>query len=301
MVSVIVPNYNHAKFLRQRLDSVYRQTFTDFEVILLDDCSTDESRTILEEYRNNAKTAHVVLNEQNTRSPFAQWKKGISLARGKYIWIAESDDFCDLNYLEVVVAELEKGNDLVYSRTVRVDEAGVPLTANQYRWYEDISATRWLGNFENDGKTEARDVLFRKCVINNASAVVFRNEKRIQEYLNVVHGMFYSGDWLFWIQYVLESKRIAYTTATSNYFRTHPGVTRLQTPVKRNPEMMKIFNFVATHELSEGKRKELAEYYFKTHFFKGQKREVVRNGVLASRMIFSSRYFFGPWWRYYFG
>ena len=46
-VSVIIPNYNHARYLRQRLESVLGQTYQDFEVILLDDCSTDESQSIL--------------------------------------------------------------------------------------------------------------------------------------------------------------------------------------------------------------------------------------------------------------
>ena len=46
-VSVIIPNYNHARFLPRRIESVLRQTFQDFELILLDDCSTDESRSIL--------------------------------------------------------------------------------------------------------------------------------------------------------------------------------------------------------------------------------------------------------------
>ena len=54
-VSVIIPNYNHARFLRQRIESVLRQTYQDFEVILLDDCSTDDSRSILSEYANDPR------------------------------------------------------------------------------------------------------------------------------------------------------------------------------------------------------------------------------------------------------
>src|SRR5690349_432739 len=122
LVSVIVPNYNHAKFLRQRLDSIYNQTFRDFEVILLDDCSTDNSREVLEEYRSNEKTAKVIFNERNTRSAFTQWKRGVEAAKGKYLWIAESDDFSDLNFLETAVKSLESGNDLFYSKTIRIDE-----------------------------------------------------------------------------------------------------------------------------------------------------------------------------------
>ena len=98
---VIVPNYNHARFLRQRLDSILAQTFQDFELILLDDCSTDESRTILEEYARDPRV-RLDFNEVNSGSPFKQWNKGVRFARGKYVWIAESDDYADPRLLEAL-------------------------------------------------------------------------------------------------------------------------------------------------------------------------------------------------------
>src|SRR5690606_24447409 len=107
-VSVIIPNYNHAKYLRRRIDSVLAQTFQDFEIILLDDCSTDKSRDIIETYKGNAKVSHIVYNEENSGSPFKQWEKGIGLAKGKYIWIAESDDWCERNLLESLLPPLEE-------------------------------------------------------------------------------------------------------------------------------------------------------------------------------------------------
>lgn len=91
-VSVIIPNYCHARFLNQRIDSVLNQTYSDYEVIILDDCSTDNSREIIESYRNHPKISHIVYNEKNSGSTFIQWEKGFELARGEYIWIAESDD-----------------------------------------------------------------------------------------------------------------------------------------------------------------------------------------------------------------
>src|SRR5574337_610889 len=198
LVSVIVPSYNHAAFLEQRPESIYNQSFRDFEVIILDDCSKDNSREIIEKYRSHPNTAHIIFNEKNSASTFVQWEKGVSLAKGKFIWIAESDDYCELNFLEVAVSHLSDEYDLFYAKTTRVDETG-NLMQNQYRWYEDISPTRWKHDFENDAKAEVRDVLFKKCVINNASAVVFRKEPRILEYLAEIRGMRYAGDWFFWI------------------------------------------------------------------------------------------------------
>src|SRR5258707_14882309 len=88
-VSVIIPNYNHARYLRKRIETVLEQTYQDFEVILLDDCSTDGSSSIIDEYRNDSRV-RMGLNEKNSGSTFKQWNKGVGLAEGKNVWIAES-------------------------------------------------------------------------------------------------------------------------------------------------------------------------------------------------------------------
>ena len=103
LVSVIIPNYNYAHYLEERMDSVLNQTFQDFEIIILDDASTDGSIKVIEKYKSHPKIASVVINGSNSGSPFKQWKKGIQLARGKYIWIVEADDVADLSFLETTV------------------------------------------------------------------------------------------------------------------------------------------------------------------------------------------------------
>lgn len=86
MVSVIIPNYCHAPYLRQRIDSVLAQTYSDIEVVLLDDCSTDGSQAIMECYRNHPRIRHIVCNDRNSGSAFSQWYKGFALTQGDYIW-----------------------------------------------------------------------------------------------------------------------------------------------------------------------------------------------------------------------
>ena len=104
LVSVIVPNYNHEPYLRERLDSIYNQTYKNFEVLLLDDCSNDGSRDILEEYaRIHKENTTTIFNENNVGKVFKQWNKGLQAANGELIWIAESDDYCEGNFLEEMV------------------------------------------------------------------------------------------------------------------------------------------------------------------------------------------------------
>src|SRR6202030_4301096 len=75
-VSVIVPNYNHAPYLRRRIESILQQTYQDFELILLDDSSTDHSREILQSYAEKPGVK-IAFNTMNSGSVFKQWNKGI--------------------------------------------------------------------------------------------------------------------------------------------------------------------------------------------------------------------------------
>src|ERR1700691_3837398 len=120
-VSVVIPNYNHARFLPRRIETVLQQTFQDFEVIFLDDCSTDSSRPILSSYANNP-IVRIEFNSVNSGSTFKQWNKGVGLARGEYVWIAESDDYADPRFLERLVGVLDSEPEaaFAYCRSWRV-------------------------------------------------------------------------------------------------------------------------------------------------------------------------------------
>lgn len=106
-VSVIIPNYNHALYLDERIQSVLNQSYDNFEIIILDDMSKDNSREVIEKYRECPKISHILYNETNSGSTFRQWKKGITLAKGEFIWIAESDDYCEPSLLEALVKQIQ--------------------------------------------------------------------------------------------------------------------------------------------------------------------------------------------------
>ena len=128
-VSVIVPNYNYAAYLEERIESVLNQSYQDFELIILDDCSTDNSRILIEQYRSDPHVSHIVYNEVNTGSPFKQWAKGIELAKGEYIWIAESDDTASTSFLSELVPQLDSSPDVVlaFSHSFLIDSEGNKL------------------------------------------------------------------------------------------------------------------------------------------------------------------------------
>lgn len=298
-VSVIVPNYNHAPFLEQRINSILSQTFQDFEIILLDDCSTDNSKEIIETYRGNEKVKAIILNEKNSGSAFVQWKKGIQASTGNYIWIAESDDFCDLNFLEIAVKKLEAGIDLFYAMTVNTDEAGNPR-AEVGMWTDDLSKTRWRSDFENNSKDEVMEMLFLKNTIPNASAAVFRRTDKLISFLDQIQQMKYCGDWIFWMNYLLDVNRLYYSVESRNYFRNHAAVSRrTHSQEDRNEEILTVLRFILKNNLSNGKRKQIVQYFFRNHFYTAGKRNFFKNLNLASKQIFVSSHFIPAWFRFY--
>ena len=223
MVSVIIPSYNHSKYLKQRIDSVLNQTYIDIELIILDDCSPDNSRQIIEEYRNNPKVSSILFNEINSGSVFKQWEKGIELAKGEYIWIAESDDFADKEFLSKMVPIMENDNKigLIYCNSKIIYES----TKNKkYNTLNDLrknmfNTSLWNKSFTMDGKRFLSKYLSKACVINNASAVIFKSEaiKSIRVDLNEYK---YAGDWAVYNNIALNYK-ISFFNEELSYYRDH--------------------------------------------------------------------------------
>ncbi|MEL1240140.1 glycosyltransferase [Flavobacterium flavipallidum] len=233
-ISIIVPNYNHAPFLKQRLESVFNQTYKDFEVIILDDCSTDNSREILLEYAQHPKVSHCVLNKVNSRSPFKQWQKGIALAKGEYIWIAESDDYCELDFLENLTKVFLPDTVLAYCKSINVDKNGKTLGLND--WAVSFDKMKWATGHINEGKNEIKNYMrYRNC-IPNASAVLFK--KSAVDTVFFHNDFYYCGDWFFWLQ-LLQKGSVAYCNLPLNFFRRHTLTTR---SIKNYLEEKKRFN-----------------------------------------------------------
>lgn len=216
-VSVIIPSYNHAPFLKERIDSVLNQVFDDFEIILLDDCSTDNSREIIETYRGNPKISRIIYNEANSGTTFAQWKKGIGLANGKYLWIAESDDSADIGFLSTLVPLLEKhpGAVMAFSGSNIVDSLGVKIPGGDW----DKFGKRLGSTAIYSGKELTARKLLRNNLIYNASMVVFRRESA-PEITSQLLSMKFCGDWLFWSRLAREGSAIEVCRKLNN-FRQH--------------------------------------------------------------------------------
>lgn len=211
LVSIIIPNFNHASYLKKRIDSVLNQSFEDFEVILLDDASNDFSVDLIETYRGHPKVSNIVYNHTNSGSAFSQWQKGIGLAKGKYIWIAESDDYCEPDFLSSTLDVFNKNPQvgIVYTRTSAIDSDGnVQWTSPECKEVKVMH-----------GLTFVKEKMVRECSIFNASMAIF-NRAILPSDFEIIKSFKFCGDWLFWIL-IAEKCEVAYVGRILNYFRNH--------------------------------------------------------------------------------
>ncbi len=244
-VSVIVPNFNHAKFLTRRLDSIIDQTYQDFELILLDDCSTDNSVEILSDYSRNSKVSHFIVNEQNSGSTYKQWIKGIGLARGEYVWIAESDDYSDRKFLEVMIKHLSSDQNIgiAYCQSVEVDENDKHLRNRMY-FTSIFNEKRWESDFLLNGQEFVCKYMLTHNIISNASCVVTKKDllaKAIPSKITLK----LNTDWLIWVK-ILQNSSISFSSQPLNYFRIHNESTtnKLHKTSRPHYELLLIVRFI---------------------------------------------------------
>ena len=216
-VSVIVPNYNYAIYLEERMESILSQTYEDYEIILLDDKSTDNSVEIINKYRQNSKVSKVILNETNSGSPFIQWEKGIKASSGEIIWIAESDDSCTPFFLETLVKIYDENNSvLAFSRSMLVDEHG-----------EKIRENHQMRSVNNDlcidGKQFIKDYLYYSNEVQNASCAIFSKKVALEIDKNYM-SFKGAGDWLFWLK-IAERGNVSFSNSICNHYRLHNNTT----------------------------------------------------------------------------
>ncbi|MBW4513927.1 MAG: glycosyltransferase [Timaviella obliquedivisa GSE-PSE-MK23-08B] len=222
-VSVIIPNYNHDRFLTKRVRSILDQTFQDFEIIYLDDTSTDNSDVVVAPFLSHF--THVIKNETNSGIPFKQWNKGASLAQGEYLWIAESDDYTDKHFLERLVDVLDRHPNvgLAYCQSWGVDEGDRILQSWKLNT-DTLDLERWQQDFINNGKDECQRYLIYKNTVPNASATLIR--RNVYEQVGKAEeSLKLCGDWLTWIKILMQSD-IAFVATPLNYFRTHAHSVR---------------------------------------------------------------------------
>ncbi len=229
LLSVIVPVYNKAKFLRIRFETIFQQTYRNIEVIILDNCSTDGSLDVIKIYVEKYKEKYKIktrYNRENNNSVFKQWQAGLEMAEGEYIWIAEADDFSRLDFASCLMNEFISNPKIgiAYCQSNFVDDAD-SVFGNHFENLEALDRIRWSGSFQMDGLEFCRYYLSVFNVIPNASAVIFRKQLMQGIDWSKVLTFKVCGDWYVWSMLVKDSS-IAFCSESMNYFRFNSMTVR---------------------------------------------------------------------------
>ena len=248
-VSVIVPNYNYARYLPERLASIMAQSYRPFEIIFLDDASNDDSVAVATNLLGNSTIPHRIVVNTSNAGCYAQWLRGMELATGELIWIAEADDICDPRLLETLVASFADPDvALAYCQSRKINGVGEVLQPDYRDYTNCISATKWLAAYQRSGVDEIRDTLCIKNTIPNASAVVMRkphghaDNERLLSLKN-------AGDWMFYV-HLLETGSVCFTPQVLNSHRLHTqSVTKGGDQARHFTEILQVQEYIRSRHV----------------------------------------------------
>lgn len=226
-VSVIVPNYNYAEYLEERLGSIFYQTVSPAQIIFLDDASSDDSVSVAEELLSKQDIPYQIIASEENSGVYNQWIKGFEAATENWVWIAEADDRCEPDFIEKLLSLADEDTNIVYAESQRIDGNG-DVTANDNRAHSrDVSTTRWSESYKELGVREVVDALCFRNTIPNASAALLRRSS-LHDAKSVLSGLQYTGDWKLY-SHLLRSGNIGYCAESLNHFRRHEkSVTRIR-------------------------------------------------------------------------
>ena len=221
LISIIVPNYNHAPFLRQRLQSIADQSYDNIELIILDDASTDDSRAVIRATLEElGLKARLEVNKVNSGNVFGQWRKGLDLAKGELIWICESDDFCEPDFLMHLVPYFaDQSVNIAFGRIQFADAKGAFMPGlDGYResaepgiWDAPLTrpAARWFsGGFGVNN------------LYANVGGGIFRKPDLPDAVWDQAQDFKICGDWFLYI-HIAGPGQISYDPGAVAYFRQH--------------------------------------------------------------------------------
>ena len=241
-VSVIIPNYNYQDFIIERIDSILMQTYPIYELIILDDCSTDKSVEVIEEKIKQIPSGikvTFVKNDINSGCVFKQWEKGFNLASGDYIWLAEADDSAKSTFVEEVIKGFDDKNVVLsYCESARIDENNMLIREKSDDLYDMCRTGEWKQDYIKDGKDEIIEHLSVTNTILNVSSVMWKKRDYSEIFKKAGEEFKVAGDWYIYYN-VLKNGKIAWNSKPLNYYRKHSR--SVTTNIKADREFREIW------------------------------------------------------------
>lgn len=232
-VSIIVPVYNVENYLRKCLDSIINQTLKNIEIICINDGSTDNSLSILEEYASKDERI-IVINQENAGVSSAR-NRGLEIATGEYIAFVDSDDWLEPECYELAVSEFQKDpeNDLICwgANVINSRNASEKEFLNAQDWYKANESGKQLlqSQFVERLPGSLWNYLFKSSIIKQYN-LKFSNYKLGEDLLFV---MLYLGntETIYYIKKELYNYRLTSNSAMQKYGEIHNPLYALSTKI----------------------------------------------------------------------
>lgn len=225
LVSIVVASYNHAEYLVERMQSLLAQTYVEIEILVIDDCSPDNSVEILRNFATDPRVSLIV------RGGNGGWvavsNQGAELASGEYLLYANCDDACEPEMVSKLVKAMQKNPSagVSFCRSLLVDASGKVL-GDDYAGREPAFKARCAGDTLISGREMSR-FLLHSCVMPNLSAVLMRKSDFLAA--GGFSGQYKANsDWELFFR-LAERCDVAYVAAPLNHFRQHETTVRSQT------------------------------------------------------------------------
>ena len=211
-ISIIIPCYNSEKYLSACMDSILKQTFSDFEVILVDDGSADSTLSIARHYAESDARVHVLAKENSGVA--AARNLGLDHAQGEWITFVDSDDLLPADALETLLSGVNERVDMVVCAHETFDENGKNETV--------IPQTRWMNlRGEAQRRAAALRLIEGDCVLNIMCNKLHRRSLLESHAIRLKSGVRIAEDALFNLEAVLRGRGIAYVNRVAYRYRTH--------------------------------------------------------------------------------
>ena len=236
LVSVIVPVYNAEKFLIETINTVLNQTYSNWELILVDDCSTDNSAEIIEQYMKKDERINIYNNNENSKAAISR-NNGISLAAGRFICFLDADDLWDSKKLEKQIRYINVHNcAFSFTGYEFADENGIPngkkvFVPDKINYKQALkNTTIWTSTVMFDmNKLSKEDIYMPNVARGQDTATWWKVLKKI--------------DYAYGINEILSYYRRSEETLSSNKFVALKRTWNLYRNIERLNIFISIYNF----------------------------------------------------------
>lgn len=229
-VSIVIPLFNGERFLKETIDSCLEQNYKNIEIVLIDDCSTDNSRNIINNYKN--KNMIQIQNEKNLGINRTV-NKAVNYCNGDYLLILGHDDKLPYDHISKIMKEFDDQTVLVYCNSIIIDSTGKQIRVT-YNDNIQINKNRKL-KFENS----------KRNIISSTGLIM--KKKSFSEVGGFDESFKNFGEWLLWLKLSNKGK-IKYSSLSRAYYRQHEtNITNSFKNTKVKNELLKYFDYTRTY------------------------------------------------------